>query len=535
MDEQKAPKKEPIYVSRKILADVGRGIYRTPANALKELVSNAFDACATLVKISTNAPYFDVFTCEDNGTGMLPNEFKEHFKRIGSSIKRRRGREIQTCENIGVKRPIIGKIGIGLLAVAQICSRFTIISKKKGSRFCFKATVDLEQFEREDSYLSGEQEIKLGEYEIYEEIPVAEEDIDKSYTKIIMESLKEGFRRELKNEYEKQILKPKEHGLKANTFADFLRGLSRLKDFKSLSAYDYMLWELGVLCPVQYLLEDAEENVVFPQRDYISEDVERLKAYRFRVLVDGIEIKKSSCFFTNDNIAKDKEGEDYKIYRIPPFDEEIEGERLRFHGYLYSQRVKIRPTELQGILIRIKDVGIGNYDRTLLKYPREEGPIFGMISGEIFVEQGLENALNIDRNSFNETHPHYQRLKFELHNFIKNTVVKDIRARSKLRRQREQKETFEQELISLAQRLKDEWDLNFSLTIEQGESEFPYKFDKRQNKLFLFVNSPFWAKSQKARFYQAKAIMTVTALRILSKRGIAEDTIDKIIQHLLRA
>ena len=34
----------PIRVSKKILADVSSGIYRTPANALKEIVSNAFDA-----------------------------------------------------------------------------------------------------------------------------------------------------------------------------------------------------------------------------------------------------------------------------------------------------------------------------------------------------------------------------------------------------------------------------------------------------------------------------------------------------------
>ena len=31
-------------------------------------------------------------------------------------------------------RPIIGKIGIGLLAVAQICHKFTVISKKAGEK-----------------------------------------------------------------------------------------------------------------------------------------------------------------------------------------------------------------------------------------------------------------------------------------------------------------------------------------------------------------------------------------------------------------
>lgn len=45
----------PVRVSKKILADVISGIYMTPAEALKEVVSNAFDAGAHRVYISTNA------------------------------------------------------------------------------------------------------------------------------------------------------------------------------------------------------------------------------------------------------------------------------------------------------------------------------------------------------------------------------------------------------------------------------------------------------------------------------------------------
>src|SRR3972149_9118118 len=95
----------PINVSKKILADISSGIYRTPANALKELVSNAFDASAHRVFISTNAPYFDVFTCEDDGEGITANEFEDVLKIIGSSTKRASGAQFKNG------RPIIGKIG----------------------------------------------------------------------------------------------------------------------------------------------------------------------------------------------------------------------------------------------------------------------------------------------------------------------------------------------------------------------------------------------------------------------------------------
>ena len=54
----------PIEVSAKFIADISAGIYRTPANAFKELVSNSFDADATKVIITTDHPEYTVFTCK---------------------------------------------------------------------------------------------------------------------------------------------------------------------------------------------------------------------------------------------------------------------------------------------------------------------------------------------------------------------------------------------------------------------------------------------------------------------------------------
>lgn len=491
--------REKISVSRKILADIGRGIYRTPANALKELVSNAFDACATWIKITTNAPYFDIFTCEDNGLGMDYDEFRKILKRIGSSTKRADRFESIECK--GIKRPIIGKIGIGLMAVSQICNRFTVISKMQNKKELFKASIGLLQFEKDDDYYSGERDITLGEYEM-EVIPASEDEIPISFTKIILESLKEGFQIRLKGEYTKQIIRPKESASNAQDFFEFAQSLSKLKDFKSISIYDHMLWELGLLCPVKYL---KEENAVFPSMQHIQEEIKRLQSYNFTFFVDGLEVYKPIIFLKGGKI--EKENEDFKVYFIPEFNEEVAGEQLKFQGYIYSQRVKIRPTELQGILIRIKDVAIGNYDKSILKYPREEGPIFSMISGEIFVEEGLENALNIDRNSFNETHPHYQILQFHLHKFIKEKVVNDIRKRSKVRRKREKEEKINKELKGLSEDIENNLDIKISFIVKEQEQKQRYLFKEREKKLIFFIKSKGWAKSEKERFVQMKAII----------------------------
>lgn len=513
--------KEEICVSRKILADIGRGIYRTPANAIKELVSNAFDACAGWVRISTNSPYFDIFTCEDNGDGMNPDEFKRILKRIGSSTKRAKKIETKDCK--GAKRPIIGKIGIGIMAVSQICDKFTVISKKKGEKELFRATIDLLQFEVGDDYLSGEHDILLGEYEM-EILSASEEEFPLSYTKIIMEPLKEGFRKKLKEEKRKQIIRPKYEASKALDSVLLLKSLYELRDFKGISIYDYMIWELGLLCPIKYL---REPNIIFPSFKFIKRDMERLESYNFQLFVDGIEIYKPICFSKSDQVQK--EDEDFKVYTLPQFDRVVAGEQLKFYGYIYSQRVKIRPTDLQGILIRIKDVAIGNYDKSVLTYPKEEGPRFGMISGEIFVEKGLETALNIDRNSFNETHPHYQELQFELHKFIKEKVVKDMKERSKQRRRREKEEQISKELEHLSQRIRRNWDVKLTFEVKQQSQVQLYSFERKVNKLVFFTETKGWSKSEKERLLQMKSVISFILIEHFHRKTEANEIISDII------
>jgi hypothetical protein len=80
---------EDIVVSSKILGHISAGVYRSAGGALKELVSNAFDASATRVVITTNPPSFDIITCYDNGNGMRLEDFHWIMKEgIGESTKR---------------------------------------------------------------------------------------------------------------------------------------------------------------------------------------------------------------------------------------------------------------------------------------------------------------------------------------------------------------------------------------------------------------------------------------------------------------
>src|SRR5258706_9936446 len=127
-----------IKVHEKALAHLSRGLYRSPASAIRELVSNAWDANATEVRINTNYPTFMQLSVRDNGDGFSKAEFEKLMKGgIGNSEKRADGEK-----TLIHGRRTIGRLGIGMLGIAQICGRFTVSSRpKKGDPF--QATVTL--------------------------------------------------------------------------------------------------------------------------------------------------------------------------------------------------------------------------------------------------------------------------------------------------------------------------------------------------------------------------------------------------------
>jgi len=113
-----------IKVSSDIVNDLSSGIYSSPASCIKELINNSFDADATLVTIRIK-PISDIITIIDNGNGMNALDFDQNFAWISKSSKRNQGSFSK------MKRPLIGKIGIGFIAVNEICDELEIISTKK--------------------------------------------------------------------------------------------------------------------------------------------------------------------------------------------------------------------------------------------------------------------------------------------------------------------------------------------------------------------------------------------------------------------
>lgn len=516
-------RKAQINVSARIIADISSGIYRTPANALKELISNSFDADADTVFITTNYPEFDIFTISDNGSGMSSTQFSEVMGRIGGSDKRVPIGDTPGFTKLG--RPIIGKIGIGVLAVAQICRKFTVISSTIDKPERFEATIDLNPFHEQDAYKLNlpDKRVNIGEYDIYENI---EEEVNISYTKIILEEIEQGFRDRLQNKPEKSMdFKFKDKNPK--TFEEFTTWMEDKRAHR-IPEYLKLLWELAIISPVPYL----EKGPILKSK--IMESIkQRLLDYNFQVIVDGIKLLKP-VKFPYESIAKEKYF-DWKTYDIS-YEDVVSGSNLKFSGYIYHRNRAIWPPELRGLLIRIKNVGIGGYDKTLLNFPASAGLIISSVTGEIYVDAGLEDALNIDRNSFRETDPHYIKLQEIIFNELSKKlreggILADARARSNKMQDKRREDEIVKNYDSLLNIVNDYFDASFKLELVEDVSHRPVKIDTKKSKIIISKYSPLYPRRKKEKILYEKFILyyELSTVDIPNKSSI-----DKIFYSLIR-
>ena len=164
-----------LTTDQRVIARVTDGIYREPASALRELISNAYDADATLVTIRTDAPRFDRIVVEDNGQGMSPKALTRMIHHIGGSAKRTKlGGELGITDNGNPTltprgRKIIGKIGIGLFSVSQMTQSFQIVTKIKGDDYSTVAAITLKQYSDATGEGSEDDAYEAGKVNIWRE------------------------------------------------------------------------------------------------------------------------------------------------------------------------------------------------------------------------------------------------------------------------------------------------------------------------------------------------------------------------------
>jgi len=488
---------QDIRVSSKILGHISAGIYRSPAGAIKELVSNAFDADATRVAITTNWPSFDIITCRDNGSGMTQKKFELIMDQaIGASDKRPTP-EGSARDFTDQGRPIIGWLGIGMLGIAQICHEFKLISHCKQDQTAFKASIRLGDFRGEEKHYTSleqvpKQPIDVGKFKVD---PI-EYEADKAGTYIIASDMRSAFVVKFRESLGDNPLPL------PSKFSEFLKVIHRARSVKSLSDYWQMVWELSVACPLSYKdggAFDWSKIEVEPElKKQLVELQETLRTYHLEVVVDGLSLRKPNQYPLFDpRLPKEKQtkGKLFSLNRSV----RVRGKTLKLSGYIYLQYSRaVEPMELRGLLIRIRNIAIGTYDPNLFEFPQVPSPRFNWISGEIYVEEGLEFALNIDRDSFNEMNPHFVKLREIIHNLLEDEILLEAGRGQRKLTEKKHKDRQHEKQTKLESLIHQELGDNYGLA-SNDEQQFPLIIDTDQNLVFVNNQSELLPNSKSKR------------------------------------
>lgn len=469
---------KPIKLSAKVFGHISQGLYRSPAGAIKELISNAYDADARVVKLHTGFPRFETFSCEDDGVGISFDEFQRLMERgIGTSYKR----VMENPVTLLYRRPIIGRLGIGILSLAQICTRFDIISHDRRTKVGFKATIEFPPYTKQevDKILQAKGRAET-EDQFYEGGKYKTESVDydpkKGGVKVFTSFLRESFRKRMKDlsNYGNRILSGKDEPYDTyESFMNAVYGIERKKSSLNLfSDYDQLLFGIALAAPLPYF-EGGHGNVTLTL-PFMRKYQKALLNYVFDVEVDNLKLARpiylpsnreghlaKQCsvgkpdlriFELTDGAYKERvsamrypiavkgSDEQFSVYELSYSKPNVAGRPLQFSGYLFQQTGRLYPRDIQGILIRIHNVAIGDHDADMMTYPYGEGPRYSMVSVELFIQNGFEDALNIDRDSFNGLDPHYIRTKAFVHSLLHEVIFPETWSEENARnRQRREK------------------------------------------------------------------------------------------------
>jgi len=151
--------KHPFSVDAQLLRELGERLVGRPHIALAELIKNAYDADATVVKIEFSG---DEIRITDNGHGMSENDFATKWLRIGTVHK------VNERLSPRLERRMTGSKGVGRLA-AQLLARgieITSVALKNPAdarsnvHEQISASIDWDEAVREDDLTSIEVDVR---------------------------------------------------------------------------------------------------------------------------------------------------------------------------------------------------------------------------------------------------------------------------------------------------------------------------------------------------------------------------------------
>lgn len=437
-------KKKPVSfrfggISPVVLRELS-GVYQPFVKAVKEIISNAYDADADTV----NLKFYDDFnelSITDNGNGMNPIEFIRDYIRIGKS----RNKNEFTAKK---GRPRIGGKGIGFLAPARYCKMLEV-KTKKNEISTEKITIRLQPNQMVDIssiIMQGYTDLNFLDYikitkitdqhgenvkatingfsiEILEE--VNEINVYYEFDSRLIEltamidfnllfELDSSKSLEEINNFCQILIKEVPEGkddsyteIKLKGISDFVKneltskGKKGAKNIESNSGLEKFLWSLSRIIPIN---ANISSNFPVELKEFIQNEMDgKQKDYpiQVNVLVENEKIKPLERFIIHPNKRLDI-NEDADLIKII----ELTDDNGKFNakGFLIGQSSTIYPAECRGILVRVKGVAIGEptyfgLDQVLTGSSKVA---LTQISGEINILSGIDaiHDINPGRDGF---------------------------------------------------------------------------------------------------------------------------------------
>lgn len=499
-EQTRTPAETPLSTDQKVLASITNGIYRQPSSALRELISNAYDADAKEVVILTDAPRFAEISVRDDGNGLSPEVLEHVVRHIGGSSKRSgEGQELGVTDRKDQTRSpggrrFIGRLGIGLFSVAQFTRHFLIITKTAGDKYRTVADITLGPVGGQQKEQAKLKTIQTGHAKIWRE---AATDPKSHGTEIKLLELLPRTKAELASDdlwtrlrfasedadevhpeepawhigqmtpRQREVLErqpqlpwtekdsPKERFIKlVQTVRETSSTLNEVVDLdKIFDRYLQTMWTLSLAAPLDYVeghpfdFRSDEEVHFFTLDNKPKGQAKELKLTgdqtprkvlgliapkeivgdKFTVTMDGVQLYRPIIY---RNLPKTETamqtplvfiGHEEQRFEKKPI--EMSGGPLSFEAYLFWAP-RVVPKQHQGVILRVGNASGALFDKTFMGYQVSEQTRTRQIIAEVFVTEGLDGAINIDRESFNYAHPHYQYLVKWLHSALRQLANK---------------------------------------------------------------------------------------------------------------
>jgi hypothetical protein len=200
---------------------------------------------------------------------------------------------------------------------------------------------------------------------------------------------------------------------------------------QTLDYYLAMLWRISLSAPLRYVEDHpfsltSKDDIDFydladdgtPERIDLAlgETIgERAGVHergssptQFKVLVDDVELRRPIIFRGFHSDAR-KLLDRPKMF-VGFFESVVDGASLKGTGYFFWS-YEIAPKENNGVLVRVAGASGTLFDRGFLDFRTSENLRLRQVSSEAFVDTGLEDALNVDRESFVDSDPNYRALQ----------------------------------------------------------------------------------------------------------------------------